>query len=180
MQRGFDSGPAKPVDLAISEPPIAPVALSFDSSPQTVPSPPGRHSRVPAAGRRLGAWAIDLALLGGVCAAHAQAASRLTGRDLASVLTSAPTLWLGLAATLAFAWSFLFVALCGRTPGMALTGQRLEAPGGAPPKPLRAFLRALLAVGFAAPGLLGFVLALFDPRGQTLHDRICRCTTVVD
>jgi hypothetical protein len=28
--------------------------------------------------------------------------------------------------------------------------------------------------------VFGFVLALFDARGQTLHDKVSRCVTVVD
>ena len=179
MRQDFDSEPARPVDLAISEPPIAPVALSFDSSPSTVPSPPAR-SGPSATGRRLGAWAIDLVLLGAFAAAFVASASALTRRDWVFVLVHAASAWLGVLAVLAFAWSFFFVAFWARTPGMAVTGQRLETPGGRAPRPARAFLRALLAVAFAAPGLFGFVLALFDPGGRTLHDRICRCATVVD
>jgi len=31
-----------------------------------------------------------------------------------------------------------------------------------------------------ALGMFGFVLALFDLRGQTLHDKLCGCVAIVD
>ena len=63
---------------------------------------------------------------------------------------------------------------------MALAGLRVRTAEGKAPRPSRALVRALLAVLFAAPGLFGFLLALFDARGETLHDKLCRCVTVVD
>jgi len=63
---------------------------------------------------------------------------------------------------------------------MAFTGQRLRTLEGQPLEPIVAFARALLAVFSGALGLFGFVLALFDLRGQTLHDKLCRCVAVVD
>jgi uncharacterized RDD family membrane protein YckC len=77
-------------------------------------------------------------------------------------------------------WSWMFVALWGRTPGMALTGQRLRKLDGARPGPLAAFVRAVLAVLSGALGLFGFLLALFDRREQTLHDKLCGCLVLVD
>ena len=180
MQHGFDSHPAAPVGMAISEPPIAPVALSFDSSPATVPSPATRsRPGAPTRMRLFSAWAIDLTLLASVFAAHVLAATRGQA-DWADALARAAWVWAALAAVLAIAWSWVFVAFCGRTPGMAATGQRVQAAQGARPTPARALVRAVLAVAFAAPGLFGFVLALFDARGQMLHDKLCRCVTVVD
>jgi uncharacterized RDD family membrane protein YckC len=182
MQQGFESGPAAPVEIAISEPPIAPVALSFESSPETEPTVvPGVRRRSSSRARLLTAWAIDLALLAGLAGANLLAAARLGGRpDLAGVLGAAPWLWLSLVAVLAVAWSWIFVALCGRTPGMAVTGQRLQLVQGGRPTPARALVRAILALLFALPGMFGFVLALSDARGRTLHDRLCRCVCVVD
>ena len=107
MQQGFDSEPAAPVDVAISEPPIAPVAVSFDSSPARAAPVPPRESRITPA-RRLTAWAADAALIGGLFAAHVAAAARVTGRDWGFLLTHAALPWLLLAAVLAFAWSWLF------------------------------------------------------------------------
>jgi uncharacterized RDD family membrane protein YckC len=181
MQQGFESGPAAPVDLAISEPPIAPVALSFDSSPQAEPGPaPRPRCRIPSPARLLLAWAVDLALLAAMLGGNLAIAARLSGRDLAGTLGAATWLWLSLAAVLAVAWSWICVASCGRTPGMAVTGQRLQLAEGGRPTPARALVRALLALVFALPGMFGFVLALFDARRQTLHDKLCGCTSVVD
>lgn len=182
MQQGFDSGPAAPVEFAISEPPIAPVALSFESSPGTEPAAaPGVRRSGPSRTRLLTAWTIDASLLAGLACANLLAAARLGGRpDLAGLLGAAPWLWLSLVAVLAVAWSWIFVALCGRTPGMAVTGQRLQLARGGRPTPARALVRAALALLFALPGMFGFVLALFDARGRTLHDRVCRCVSVVD
>jgi uncharacterized RDD family membrane protein YckC len=41
-----------------------------------------------------------------------------------------------------------------------------------------ALIRAALAVPSAAFGLAGFALALLDPRGQTLHDKLCGTVVV--
>jgi uncharacterized RDD family membrane protein YckC len=102
------------------------------------------------------------------------------GPSLSEAVLVAPALWLGTGAVLALAWSWIFVALWGRTPGMALTGQRLRTLDGTAPGPLTAFLRAVLSLFSASLGLSGFVLALFDSRRQTLHDKLCRCLAVVD
>ena len=129
----------------------------------------------------MASWGIDLALLNSIFALNVFAATRIGGdQSWSETLAAASSLWVALAGVLAIAWSWAFVAFCGRTPGMAVTGQRLQAVAGGRPTPSRALVRAVLAVAFAAPGLFGFVLALFDARGQTLHDKVCRCVTVVD
>jgi RDD family protein len=132
--------------------------------------------------RRLAGWVVDLALLASLLAVHVAMAARFTeppGQAMRLVL-AAPWLWLTLGAGLALAWSWVFVALWSRTPGMALTGQRLRRLRGGAPTPVAAFARALLAVLCGAAGLFGFVLALFDARHQTLQDKLCRCVAVVD
>ncbi|HET7785610.1 MAG TPA: RDD family protein [Myxococcales bacterium] len=133
-------------------------------------------------GRRLAGWSIDLALVIALTAGHVWLAGTLcgaTGYWLDFVLAF-PWLWTSLAACLALASSWGFVALHGRTPGMALTGQRLRSLRGEAPGPLLAFARALLSVVSAALGMFGFVLAFVDVRGQTLHDKLCRCVAIVD
>jgi len=90
-----------------------------------------------------------------------------------------PVLWALLCAALALGYSWLFAALGGRTPGARLAGLRLQREDGFPLDPLQALLRAALAIPSAALGLFGFVLALFDPRGQTLHDKLSRSLLVV-
>jgi hypothetical protein len=185
MQRRFDSEPAAPVEVVISdEPQVAPVAVSFTSEPPTEPLPRRRETgpRRASALRRLLGWAVDASLLALLFAAHVFVAARLCGetRYWLDLVLAAPLLWLALLACLAVGASWPFVSLCARTPGMALTGQRLRSLRGEAPRPLLAFVRAVLAVVFAAPGLFGFVLALFDERGQTLHDKLSRCVTIVD
>jgi len=89
-----------------------------------------------------------------------------------------PALWLALFAVIAVAYSWLFTALGGRTPGLALAGLRLESKRGGALTIGGALARALLAVVSAALGLAGFALALVDLRGQTLHDKLCGAIVV--
>ena len=180
MQRLSDSGPAAPVDVLIPDVPVAPVAVAFSSEPPAAAA--RRRSSGPSTRwRRVMGWAIDVGSLAGLLALHVLAASRLTpAPSISEVALATPVLWIGLGCALAVAWSWVFVALWGRTPGMALTGQRLCRLNGTPPGPLAAFARALLSLVSAGLGLFGFVLALFDPRGQTLHDKLCRCVVFVD
>jgi len=180
MQQGFDSGPPAPVAMPISEPPVAPVALDFDSSPPLPAPVPQARRRSPGPARLLLGWGVDLALLASLLAGYVLAASRMSGQDFAGALDSGGLLWVALAGALAVAWSWSFIGLCGRTPGMAVTGQRLQALRGGSPGPGRALVRALLAVALATPGLFNFAVALFDSRGRTLHDRLCGCSSVVD
>jgi uncharacterized RDD family membrane protein YckC len=49
---------------------------------------------------------------------------------------------------------------------------------GAAPGPARALVRAALALVSFALFLAGFWLALFDRRGQTLHDKLTRTFVV--
>ncbi len=175
-----------PVAISISDLPVAPVALSFASEPEPAAGPPSKPTRgnVERAtpGRRAAGWCVDLAFLTLLFGAHVLFAAKVAGdqRSPLSTLLAAPWLWLGLAGGLGLAWSWVFVTLWGRTPGMALTGQRLRLLRGGTFTPLRAFVRALFSAVSCGLALFGFALALFDPRGQTLHDKLCRCVAVVD
>jgi uncharacterized RDD family membrane protein YckC len=185
VQQRFDSGPAGPVTQSISEEPaLAPVAVSFASDPPVVAIPPPVRPIAARASplRRLTGWSIDLALVVALAAGHVGLAGKLCGQTgyWLDLVLAFPLLWASLAACLALAFSWGFVALCGRTPGMALTGQRLRSLRGNAPGPLLAFARALLSVVSAALGLFGFLLAFLDARGQTLHDKLCRCVVLVD
>jgi uncharacterized RDD family membrane protein YckC len=181
QRRPLDSGPATPVDVAISDVPVAPVAVSFPSDPPPRAAAPARVSGPASRTRRLTGWAIDLAGIAGWLLLHVVLAARVAvGPSLSEAVLVAPALWLGAGAVLALAWSWIFVALWGRTLGMALTGQRLRTADGTPPGPLAAFARAILSLFSASLGLSGFVLALFDARRQTMHDKLCGCVVVVD
>jgi resuscitation-promoting factor RpfA len=181
MKRPLDSGPPAPVAMPISDVPVAPVALSFVSGPPAPLAPRKAGARLPALRQSVG-WAVDLALLGALAALHLLVAARVAGpgHAIGEVLLAAPAHWAALGGALALAGSWLSVSLFGRTPGMALTGQRLRRTKGGSPDPLTAFCRAALAVLSASLGLFGFVVALFDRRGRTLHDKLCGCVCVVD
>jgi hypothetical protein len=183
MKRVYDSGPAAPVAFPIPDVPVAPVALSFLSDP-----PAARGAAVRKPGERLSkarqaaGWATDLVLVGALGGAHVALATQLAGPGHAAgdILLAAPAHWAALLAALAIGVSWLSVSLFGRTPGMALTGQRLRRMEGGCPDSLTAFCRAALAVISASLGLFGFAVALFDRRGRTLHDKLCGCVCVVD
>ena len=181
QRRPLDSGPASPVSVAISDAPVAPVAVSFPSDPPPCLAAPARRTGWASTTRRLAGWAIDLAGIAAWLVLQLVVAARFAvRRSLSETVLVTPGPWLGAAAVLALAWSWIFVALWGRTPGMALTGQRLHTLDGPAPGLLTAFVRAVLSLFSASLGLSGFVLALFDPRSQTLHDKLCRCVAVVD
>jgi uncharacterized RDD family membrane protein YckC len=152
------------------------------------------RARPAALWQRITAFIVDGALVGGVLALyiglaaalispHAAPTNQLTGIDgtmarvhqLSSVLAPcvALALVLGLAYTAAFAllWN-------GRTPGRRLLGIRLVDRTGLAPTPGRAITRAALSVLSFVPFLAGFWLALFDRRGQTLHDKLTQTFVV--
>src|SRR4051812_24669480 len=118
MQHGFDSGPAAPVAVAISEPPIAPVAVSFDSSLEREPSPALVRKRAgpPSRARLVTAWAIDLAAIFVLLGGQVFAAALVQGRthDLVEMVAEAASLWAAMAAVLAAASSWAWIGLWGR------------------------------------------------------------------
>ncbi len=139
-------------------------------------------------GRRLGALLADALMLGvvdvvialGVLAAgKAPPLPEDTGflDAFAMRVSGAPKLVAAIAILsigVAAAYATLFaVAWSGRTIGRRLFGLNLVDRRGAPPSPVRALVRALLAVFSFALGGMGFWWWLFDRRSQTLHDRIC-------
>jgi uncharacterized RDD family membrane protein YckC len=189
-----DSGPARPVKIQLkSEPALQPVTVVFSedvdlldidaadavTDPEPAPKPERAQRRAGPASRLL-AWSIDLVLLLSLFAAHVYGATLLVPTPyLLESLRSQLPLWLALLACLAVAYSFIFTALGARTPGMAAAGQRLQTLQGDAPAPAAALARAALSLA-SAPGLFGFMLALFDTRGQTLHDKLCRCVVVTE
>jgi len=152
------------------------------------------RARPAALWQRITAFIVDGTLVGAVLAVyvglaaaliapHGTPATQLGGIDgvmarvhqLHAVLAPcvALALVLGLVYTAAFAllWD-------GRTPGRRLLGIRLVDRTGLAPAPGRAIARAVLALVSFVPFLAGFWLALFDRRGQTLHDKLTQTFVV--
>ena len=151
--------------------------MPFDEKP-----PAATGYRPPATGRerRFVAWCADLALLFGLVVAEVYGGGRACRVVYwVDFVRDTMPLLLALLAITAVSYSFVFVALAGRTPGMALARLRVETRHGAP-TPLEALARGLLSVPSGLCGLFGFTLALVDARGQTLHDKLCRCTVQID
>ena len=69
-------------------------------------------------------------------------------------------------------------ALAGATLGKRLLRLRVVGPDGARPTLARSAARSALAVVSAAALGLGFLLALFAPRGRALHDLVARTWVV--
>ena len=152
------------------------------------------RARPAALWQRITAFIIDGALIGGVLALyvglaaaligpHGPTSTQLTGIDgvmarvhqLNSVL--APCVALALVLGLVYAGAFALL-WNGRTPGRRLLGIRLVDQTGLAPTPGRAITRSALAVVSFLPFLAGFWLALFDRRGQTLHDKLTQTFVV--
>ncbi|MCE9669238.1 RDD family protein [Myxococcus stipitatus] len=145
------------------------------------------HARPASLWRRLLSFGIDAAAIAGVAALYITLASSVTGlkapeaglsgldgfvawlRALHSVLLPGFFLVLILAlvycAVAAFLWN-------GRTLGRLLLGLRLVDTHGLAPAPGRAIIRAMLSSVSFVLFLGGFWMALFDRRGQTLHDKL--------
>ncbi|HYV49921.1 MAG TPA: RDD family protein [Myxococcaceae bacterium] len=137
--------------------------------------------------RRAGATVVDLALAVGVGLGYLAIAaavvglksppSHLTGLDalmirahaLERVLLPGLILVLVLAASYGAVFGWLWD---GTTLGRRLFGIRLVDKTGQAPSPLRAILRAVLSLISFGAFLGGFWLALFDRKGQTLHDKL--------
>ena len=172
--------------LVISEPEVIssePVVFAEAVTPaKAVPVAAPRAAAVRASGgSRLAAWAIDGSLLAFLASLQILLAAWLTNHDWIDLALSRPLFpfWLVLVACDAITCSWLFAA-AGRTPGMLALHQRLRTLDGGLPTPGDALQRALLSLLSAAPALFGFSFALFDSRGQTLHDKLCGCIVTVD
>ncbi|HYO59483.1 MAG TPA: RDD family protein [Archangium sp.] len=191
-----------PVDVEESEPaappPVAAAPARIPTPPTPAPTPAARattpapgaeevHARPASLWRRLLALAIDTSAIAGVAALYLMLASSVAGvqapqtglsgldafvvqvRALQSVLVPGAVLLLVLSlvycAVSAFLWN-------GRTLGRRLLGLRLVDTHGFAPTPGRAIVRAMLASLSFGFFLAGFWMALFDRRGQTLHDKL--------
>jgi uncharacterized RDD family membrane protein YckC len=196
---GAPATPRAPGSAAsIASDPAPPITIEFtDDEADSVVAPAGAEgaatrtalvvprSNAPTISAQLLAWSVDLCILLGCAGFHLLIAKMFLGAhrgagasadywfDLLLRGPRLPLLWAAVAAVLAVAYSWLFAVAGGRTPGLALAGLRLESVRGDSLRIDEALIRAALAVPSAALGLLGFALALLDPRGQTLHDKLC-------
>ncbi|QRK13775.1 RDD family protein [Archangium violaceum] len=178
--------PATPMPAPRPPPPaLAPAGATARANAE--PGVTEVHARPASLWRRLLAFTIDTGAIGGVAALYLMLASTVAGvhtpqtglsgldafviqvRALQSVLLPGAVLLLVLSlvycAVAAFLWN-------GRTLGRRLLGLRLVDTHGLAPAPGRAIVRAMLASLSFGLFLAGFWMALFDRRGQTLHDKL--------
>ncbi len=145
------------------------------------------HARPASLWRRLLAFSIDTGAIAAVAALYLMLASSVAGvqtpetglsgldafvhqvRSLQSVLVPGAVLVLLLSLVYCTVSAFLWN---GRTLGRGLLGLRLVDTHGLAPAPGRAVVRAVLASLSFGLFLAGFWMALFDRRGQTLHDKL--------
>lgn len=192
----MESPAAAPSALPHMEPLLPGVSVGVARS-EAIKAPPSKarsasgatevHARPAALWRRLLSFTIDTAAIAGVAALYITLASSVTGlktpeagltgldafvatlRALHTILLPGFFLVLVLAlvycAVAAFLWN-------GRTLGRRLLGLRLVDTHGLAPAPGRAIVRALLSSVSFVFFLGGFWMALFDRRGQTLHDKL--------
>jgi len=178
------SSPSPSPPPSIPTPTSTATPTSIANSAATPTYPPTSR---PSPSAQLLAWSVDLAVVLACASLQVGLAVLLlhrlrgpAGDDLDLLMRGPrlPALWTALCALFAVAYSWLFTALGGRTPGLALAGLRLESKRGGTLSIGGALARALLAVLSAALGLAGFALALVDLRGQTLHDKLCGAVLV--
>ncbi len=146
------------------------------------------HARPASLWRRLLSFSIDTAAIVGVATLYITLASSVAGvkapssqgltaldsiaawmHALKAVLLPGAILLVVLAAVYCAVAAFLWN---GRTLGRLLLGLRLVDTHGVAPAPTRAIIRAMLSVVSFGLFLGGFWMALFDRRGQTLHDKL--------
>ncbi len=145
------------------------------------------HARPASLLRRLAAWLIDGGSIAGVAMLYLSIAAAISGAKapteglsmldaLVVRIQSMQGLILPgvvLVAVLSAVYCTVAAMLWGgRTLGRLLTGIRLVDASGHPPAPGRAIARACLSILSFGLFLSGFWLALFDRKGQTLHDKL--------
>lgn len=152
------------------------------------------RARPAALWQRITAFLVDGGLVAAVLALYLAVAAalvrpagmpdtQLTGIDAAMARLHQLHSVLLPCAALAFVLGVVYTAVFallwnGRTPGRLLLGIRLVDQSGLAPAPGRAIARAALAIVSFVPFLAGFWLALFDRRGQTLHDKLTQTFVV--
>jgi resuscitation-promoting factor RpfA len=177
--------------LPVIPPPAAapaPRVARAPAAPQATPGVQEVHARPASLWRRLLSFGIDTATLVGVAALYITLASSIAGVKAPSSqgLTEMDTLaaWLHALQSVLLPGFFLLLVLAlvycavaaflwnGRTLGRLVLGLRLVDTHGLAPAPGRAIVRAMLSAVSFGLFLGGFWMALFDKRGQTLHDKL--------
>jgi uncharacterized RDD family membrane protein YckC len=126
---------------------------------------------------RVGAAAVDAALLGGLFAVVVYFASRAAHVAVPALLPAWPFL-AGYLFFLGLVYAGYFTGTTGQTLGKIVAGLRVVDAAGHPPGFLKALLRAGLgSVGVALAGL-GAAPMLLDPAGRGLHDRLLKTRVV--
>ena len=82
------------------------------------------------------------------------------------------TLFMLFALTLSFAYHTLFIGVCGQTPGKMLLRIQVVTTNNSAMTYRQAMLREVLGKTLSLPLLLGYFMALFNPRHLAAHDKI--------
>jgi uncharacterized RDD family membrane protein YckC len=165
---------------------MPPPVASTASNPSASPSAEEIRTTPASLWRRGFAWIIDavvlLVVVGGLlnvamALSGSKEGSELAGFDgMVTRLHQLERIWipgLFLGGLFAVAYCALSAFLFGgRTLGRAAAGIRLVDTSGIAPGPLRAVARAFLAALSVIFCFAGFWWALFDRKGQALHDKI--------
>jgi uncharacterized RDD family membrane protein YckC len=76
------------------------------------------------------------------------------------------------ALTLSFAYHTLFIGVCGQTPGKMLLRIQVITTNSSAMTYRQAMLREVLGKTLSLPLLLGYFMAMFNPRHLAAHDKI--------
>jgi uncharacterized RDD family membrane protein YckC len=166
------AAPAESLAQALALP--TPTAVALEASAPEAATPDAEVVAAPASlWRRVLAWLTDLAVILGVVSGFFGAALAVIGAPTPAVLVSVALPAVGVVSFVAFVYTTLFAFLWrGRTPGRLLLGIHLVDATGQAPHAGRALVRAALSLASFGLFLSGFWLALFDRKGQTLHDKL--------
>ena len=181
--------PAPPRTVALPPPrPAAPPAreldtLDDDAEEEWPAEPAARPEAMRPVERparfveRVGAAAVDAALLVGLFAVVIYFASRAAQVTVPALLPAWPFL-AGYLAFLGLIYAGYFTGTTGQTLGKIVAGLRVVDAAGHPPGFLKALARAGLgSVGVGLAGL-GAAPMLLDPAGRGLHDRLLKTRVV--